>query len=107
MGDVLLRPFPCRCSPECRPSFVSHLPLAVSSTCQLAHSIAGGARGSQVKVSHMWSVRNFWEWLQPGHDTQPQKACTRGAFIHYSNLANYRDFCIQKVVLWAGFQHIP
>ena len=64
--------------------------------------------GKEVTVSNLWEVRDFWEWLFPGHSENPKEATSRGAVVYYTGLAQYRDFKLVRVVgedtrvdLWA------
>ena len=72
--------------------------------------------GPDVKVSSLWSIRDFWEWLAPGYVTgthagHQDQAVRNGAFQSFSKFAHYRDFLVQledgstpenpRVGLWA------
>jgi hypothetical protein len=53
--------------------------------------------GRDVQVTNLWEVRDFWQWLMPGHGVagkSGQLAPTMAAFVSYENLQSYRDFVI-------------
>ena len=69
--------------------------------------------GHDVKVSNLFEVRDFWEWLAPGYtdkSTRPY-ALANAAFCTFSSLQGYRDFMMEledgstpanpRVGLWA------
>jgi hypothetical protein len=65
--------------------------------------------GPDVQVSNLWHVRNFWEWLFPGHATDKDFAC-RGSAVVYEGMARFHDFELRleegaaedrQVGLWA------
>ena len=84
-----------------------------------AHSSSGDQRaqhpvvGHDVRVSNLWEVRDFWEWLAPGYTDESTRpyALANAAFCYFSSLHGYRDFLVQlevgstpqnpKVGLWA------
>jgi len=84
-----------------------------------AHAISnakGQARplmGHDVKVSALWDLRDFWEWLAPGYNEKRTRAeaLKKAAFVSYSNLRDYHDWLFQleegstpanpRVGLWA------
>ena len=69
--------------------------------------------GHDVKVSNLWEVRDFWEWLAPGYTEKTTRpyALANAAFSYFSSLHGYRDFQVKlevgstpqnpKVGLWA------
>ena len=69
--------------------------------------------GHDVKVSNLWEVRDFWEWLAPGYTDESTRPYALGnaAFSYFSSLQGYRDFSVKlevgstpqnpKVGLWA------
>ena len=71
-----------------------------------AHSTSGDKRaehpvvGHDVRVSNLWEVRDFWEWLAPGYTEESTRpyALSNAAFCHFSSLHGYRDFLIQREV---------
>ena len=53
--------------------------------------------GHDVKVSNLFEVRDFWEWLAPGYtnpSTRPY-ALSNAAFASFSSFQGYRDFLVQ------------
>ena len=50
--------------------------------------------GHDVKVSNLWEVRDFWEWLAPGYSLPRTRghALANAAFTSYSGLSQFRDF---------------
>ena len=57
----------------------------------------GPEMGHRVHVGYLWSIRDLWEWLQPGHHKNSSKAASAGAFVHFGNLAPYHDFLLKEV----------
>ena len=69
--------------------------------------------GHDVKVSNLWELRDFWEWLAPGYTLESTRpyALANAAFSYFSSLQGYRDFLVRvevgstpqnpKVGLWA------
>ena len=69
--------------------------------------------GHDVKVSCLWQVRDFWEWLCPGYTDQKTRehALHNAAFSSFSSFRGYRDFLLKleagstpqnpRVGLWA------
>lgn len=69
--------------------------------------------GHDVKVSDLWEVRDFWEWLAPGYTKTAtrENALTNAAFSTFLGLNNLREFKMEleasstatdsKVGLWA------
>ena len=66
--------------------------------------------GPDVLVSNLWEVRDFWEWLFPGHSSDPSQAFCRGSSVVYEGLTRFHDFEIRleepdaagnRVGLWA------
>jgi hypothetical protein len=53
--------------------------------------------GDDVLVSNLWEVRDFWEWLFPGHGKRPKESFALGAGIYYENMKSYHDFTLQRV----------
>ena len=88
---------------EIRPSvFVEELRTLISA----AHAIRDSKAkrlvvGHNVKVSNLWTLRDFWEWLCPGY-TSPRTrnhALSNAAFASYAGIRHLRDF---KMELEAG-----
>ena len=50
--------------------------------------------GHDVKVSDLWQVRDFWEWLAPGYSSPRTRghAMANAAFTSYTGLTKFRDF---------------
>lgn len=69
--------------------------------------------GHDVKVSNLWAVRDYWEWLCPGYTVESGRphALANAAFTSYPALSKFRDFKMEleagstetnpKVGLWA------
>ena len=69
--------------------------------------------GHDVKVSCLWHVRDFWDWLCPGYTDQKTRehALHNAAFSSFSSFRGYRDFLLKleadstpqnpRVGLWA------
>ena len=67
--------------------------------------------GPDVLVSNLWQVRDFWEWLFPGHGADSAQAFARGSAVVYEGLSRFHDFEIRleepdaaaghRVGLWA------
>lgn len=53
--------------------------------------------GDDVLVSNLWEVRDFWEWLFPGHSKRPKESFALGAGIYYENMKSYHDFTLQRI----------
>ena len=58
---------------------------------------ANPVAGHDVKVSCLWQVRDFWEWLAPGYtDTATREhALQNAAFSSFGSLRGYRDFMLE------------
>ena len=55
--------------------------------------------GHDVKVSNLWEVRDFWEWLAPGYTQDSTRAyALPDAVFSYFLLYGYRDFLVQAEV---------
>ena len=56
--------------------------------------------GHGVKVSNLWEVRDFWEWLAPGYtqDITMAYALPNDVFSYVSSQHGYRDFLVQAEV---------
>ena len=54
--------------------------------------------GKDVLVSNLWQVRDFWEWLFPGHGQKggETESFTKGAGIFYDGMAQYHDFELRR-----------
>ena len=54
--------------------------------------------GHDVKVSNLFVVRDFWEWLAPGYTNESTRpyALANAAFSSFSALQGYRDFLVQE-----------
>ena len=66
--------------------------------------------GPDVMVSNLWQVRDFWEWLFPGHSKQATESFSRGSAVVYEGINRFHDFELRikkndagnrEVVLWA------
>ena len=66
--------------------------------------------GPGVCVTNLWDVRDFWEWLWPGHRANKAEALCHGGIAFYEKIAGYHDFELRrdvseprcpKVMLWA------
>ena len=57
--------------------------------------------GHDVKVSNLWTLRDFWEWLCPGYTDRNTRsyAIANAAFASYAGIMHLRDF---KMELEAG-----
>ena len=53
--------------------------------------------GHDVRVSNLWEVRDFWEWLAPGYTEESTRpyALANAAFSSFSALQGYRDFMME------------
>lgn len=66
------------------------------------HAAEGGENkpimGHDVLISCLWEIRDFWEWLVPGHnvDKGAGSSFTTAAFVSYRNLHKYRDFLLKE-----------
>ena len=50
--------------------------------------------GHSVMVTNLWNVRDFWQWLSPGRQSDDNNK-SRAAYVTYTNIQQYRDFTIQ------------
>ena len=69
--------------------------------------------GHNVKVSNLWAVCDYWEWLCPGYTNEKSRkhALAHAAFTSYPALSKFRDFKMEleegsteanpRVGLWA------
>ena len=53
--------------------------------------------GADVLVSNLWEVRDFWEWLFPGHSKRDKESFARGAGIYYENVKGFHDFTLRRL----------
>lgn len=64
-----------------------------------AHRQAVGHKpvmGPDVLVSNLWEVRDFWEWLFPGHGADSAQAFSRGSAVFYEGMSRFHDFEIRR-----------
>ena len=57
----------------------------------------GPIMGHDINVGHLWTIRDIWQYLQPGHHESPSRAAGSGAFVHFGNLSPYHDFMLKVV----------
>ena len=56
--------------------------------------------GHDVKVSNLWTLRDFWEWLCLGYTDKKTRghALTNAAFTSYAGIRHLRDFKMELEV---------
>ena len=61
-------------------------------------SAISAAMGHDVLVSHLWKVRDFWDWLAPGYHSPNGRldALMRAGFVYYDQISGLHDFLLKK-----------
>ena len=77
--------------------------LIVEAHASARASAAGGAgvsaaMGHDVLVSHLWKIRDFWNWLAPGYNSANGRldALAKAAFVYYDQISTLHDFLLKK-----------